>query len=136
MPNIFSKDANDCPAFIANDGCLIKELVQPKNDQLDLPYSLAVATVEPSKQTYPHYLHQAELYYIVKGCGRLNISKSSLLSNGKRDENEYDQLELTAGGTALVPAGHEQWLENTGTCVLEFLVIVSPPWNEKDDIRT
>ena len=42
---MFVKKTLDCGAFIANDGCTIRELLHPENDAVDLPYSLALATV-------------------------------------------------------------------------------------------
>ena len=119
---LFSKHLDDCEEIIANDGCRLKELLHPKNDPLDLPYSFSVATVEPGKSTYRHYLKQSEVYFILEGQGRLHAGS--------------EITDLVKGGSALVPAEKEQWLENTGKKDLEFLVIVSPPWREEDDVRT
>ncbi len=119
---IYTKHLNQCKEIIANDGCRLKELLHPKNDPLDLPYSFSVATVEPGKSTYRHTLRQSEVYFILEGHGRLHVGSET--------------TDLVKGATALVPARQEQWLENTGETELEFIVIVSPPWREEDDIRT
>jgi len=119
---LFSKHLDDCDVIIANDGCHLKELLHPKNDPLDLPYSFSVATVEPGKRTYRHILKQSEVYFILEGQGKLHAGSET--------------TDLVKGGSALVPAGKEQWLENTGNIDLEFIVIVSPPWREEDDVRT
>lgn len=119
---LFSKHLDDCEEIIANDGCRLKELLHPKNDPLDLPYSFSVATVEPGKSTYRHTLKQSEVYFILEGQGRLHAGSES--------------TDLVKGGSALVPAKKEQWLENTGETDLEFIAIVSPPWREEDDVRT
>jgi len=36
---VFVKKTSECDAFVANDGCTIRELLHPKNDPVDLPYS-------------------------------------------------------------------------------------------------
>ncbi len=120
--DIYKKHLKDCEEIIANDGCQLKELLHPKNDPIDLPYSFSVATVEIGKSTYRHYLKQSEVYFILEGQGRLHIGDKT--------------TELIKGGTALVPPGQEQWLVNTGESELEFIAIVSPPWREEDDVRT
>ena len=119
---LFSKHLDDCEEIIANDGCRLKELLHPKNDPLDLPYSFSVAIVEPGKSTYRHYLKQSEVYFILEGQGRLHAGSET--------------TDLVKGGSALVLADQEQWLENTGDNDLEFIVIVSPPWRDEDDVRT
>ncbi len=119
---LFSKHLNDCEEIIANDGCRLKELLHPKKDQLDIPYSFSIASVEPAKSTYHHFLKQSEVYFILEGQGRLHVGS--------------EITDLVKGSSALVPAKKEQWLENTGEIELEFIVIVSPPWREEDDIRT
>lgn len=119
--DIVTKHLDECEEIIANDGCRLKELWHPKNDPIDLPYSFSVATVECGKSTYRHYLKQAEVYFILEGQGRLHVGSKI--------------TDLIKGGSALVPADQEQWLENTGEVELKFIVIVSPPWREEDDTR-
>lgn len=120
---IFAKHLNDCEEFSANDGCRLRELLHPKNDSIELPYSFSVATVDPGKSTYRHYLKQSEVYFILKGHGRLHVEDSS--------------REVYEGDAALVPPEKEQWLENIdNNSPLEFIAIVSPPWRAEDDIRT
>ncbi len=115
------KHLNQCKTIIANDGCHLKELLHPRNDPVDLPYSFSVAVLEAGKSTYPHYLKQSEVYFILEGEGRLHIGNAC--------------FQLTKGSTARVPPKQEQWLENTGQSDLRFIVIVSPPWQAEDDIR-
>ena len=62
---MFVKKTLDCDAFVANDGSTIRELLHSKNDTVDLPYSLALATVDIGKQTYKHKLEQTEVYLLV-----------------------------------------------------------------------
>lgn len=118
---MFVKNINDCPEFTANDGCLIREWLHPKNDSIELPYSLAMATVEIDKQSYKHKLEQTEVYIIFSGEGIMHID----------DEAQ----EVNSGEAILVPAGAVQWIENTGAEELCFIAIVNPPWSEQGDTR-
>tara|TARA_R110002072_G_scaffold3803_3_gene27130 strand:- start:89 stop:454 length:366 start_codon:yes stop_codon:yes gene_type:complete len=118
---VFVKNINECPEFIANDGCLIREWVHPKNDAVDLPYSVAMATVEIGKQSYKHALEQTEVYIIFSGEGVMHID----------DEAQ----EVISGEAILVPAGATQWIENTADEELCFIAIVNPPWSDEGDKR-
>jgi len=53
---VFVKKNPVCDAFVANDGCEIRELLHPMTDPVDLPYSRALATVEIGQQSYQHRL--------------------------------------------------------------------------------
>ena len=57
----------ECPPFIANDGCLIREVLHPAKTGVPLPYSLAVAEVAPGACTRRHRLAQDEVYYLLEG---------------------------------------------------------------------
>ena len=118
---VFIKHLNDCEEFTANDGCRLRELLHPKNDPVDLPYSIAIARIEPGKQTYKHKLAQTEVYYILSGEGLMHVDK--------------EVKNVQQGDVILVPREAIQWLENTGTPVMQFITIVNPPWTEQDDIR-
>lgn len=119
---MFVKKLNDCPSFTANDGCEIKELLHPKNDQINLPYSLAVATVAQNQSSYRHKLEQTEVYYILSGQGLLHI--------------DSDEKIVSPGDAAIIPGGSEQWIENISTTPLSFIAIVNPPWTDEGDVRT
>jgi mannose-6-phosphate isomerase-like protein (cupin superfamily) len=118
---VFVKKNLDCAAFVANDGCTIRELLHPKNDAVDLPYSLALATVDVGMKSYQHKLEQTEVYHIWQGHGRLFI--------------EDEENEVGVGDVILIPAEALQWIENIGKEPLVFAAIVSPPWTEDDDLR-
>jgi mannose-6-phosphate isomerase-like protein (cupin superfamily) len=110
-----------CAQFTANDGCQIRELLHPKNDNIDLPFSLAVAEVEVGKCTYRHRLRQLEVYYIVAGTGIMHIGT--------------EQHSVKPGDAVLVPANQTQWIENVGAQALKFAAIVAPAWCAEDDER-
>lgn len=118
---MFVKKTSACDAFVANDGCVIRELLHPKNDPVDLPYSLALATVDVGQKSYQHKLEQTEVYHIFQGHGRMRI------------ENEKN--EVVAGDVIVVPAEAIQCIENIGNEPLIFAAIVSPPWTEDGDTR-
>jgi mannose-6-phosphate isomerase-like protein (cupin superfamily) len=115
------KRLGDCAAFVASDGCLIRELLHPAHGDCALPYSLAVAEVAPGGSTWRHRLVRDEVYLVLAGSGRLHVD----------DENRI----LGVGDAALVPAGAVQWIENPGDAELRFAAIVSPPWRAEGDER-
>jgi len=116
---MFVKNLNACDEFTANDGCLIRELLPPKNDPVALACSLAVARVPAGEHTRRHKLVQTEVYFILTGQGCMHIN----------DETR----EVGAEDVIHIPPQAVQWIENTGDSELKFLAIVSPPWREEDD---
>lgn len=115
------KRFSEVEEFTAGDATLLKELLHPKNDDVDLPYSLAWARLEPGQASYPHrLLESAELYVFQRGRGEAIIDQEVIIV-------EADQL-------LMVPSGSEQYLRNTGDEPLVFLCIVSPPWSEAQDM--
>lgn len=102
--------------FIAGDGSIIRELLNPVSDS-DLSgvgYSLAHATVPAGNITLKHVLNVSEIYYVVSGKGQMHIGEES--------------RSIKAGDAVYIPPGCEQWIENTGESDLEFLCIVEPAW--------
>jgi len=115
------KRLEECVEIIANDGCRLRELLHSDRDGVELPYSLAHARVEAGKGTFPHRLRaQDEVYTILSGGGIMHIGQES--------------EEVSAGDTIFIPAGAEQWIENTSEGELVFTALVSPPWREEDDL--
>ncbi len=115
------KKTSRCPPYTAIDGCQIREVLHPSYDSMSLPYSLAVAEVAVGARTYRHRLQADEVYYVLEGTGCLHI------------DNETAALE--PGDAVLIPADKVQWIENTGTGVLRFIALVSPPWTRAGDER-
>ena len=118
---MFVKNINECTEFTANDGCRIREWLHPKNDPVELPYSIAMATVDIGQQSYKHKLKQMEVYLITSGQGRMHID----------DEEQF----VAAGDAIIIPSECVQWIDNVGEEVLRFIVIVNPPWSDEEDIR-
>ena len=118
---MFVKNIDDCVEFIANDGCRIKEWLHPKNDAVDLSYSVAMATVEVGEQSYKHTLEQSEVYLITAGQGLMHI-----------DEEEQA---VKVGDAIYIEPERVQWIENIGESPLQFIAIVNPPWTDEGDKR-
>ena len=117
---MLKKSLKNIPTFIAGDKTIIQEFIHPKNDGIDVQYSLAHAIVEVGKSSEPHILHQSsELYVILEGESILHVGGEAEILRG--------------GDAALVPAGAMQWIENTGNISLKFYVIVSPPWQAEEE---
>lgn len=115
------KHEKDCKEIIANDGCRLRELLHPDRDAAEISYSLAIAYVDPGKSTYPHYLRQTEVYFILQGIGRMHLGDET------KEVHEDDVI--------VIPKEKEQWIENIGQNVLVFAAIVNPPWRAEDDVR-
>ncbi|GAB1539228.1 hypothetical protein NUACC21_18940 [Scytonema sp. NUACC21] len=62
-----------CEKFIAGDGTLLRELLHPDKQPLELRYSLAHAVVPIGKTSVPHSLTTSEVYYILTGKGEMHI---------------------------------------------------------------
>lgn len=115
------KPLASCREIIANDGCRLREVLHPDHDAAAVSYSLAIAWVDPGTATHPHVLAQTEVYYLIRGQGRMHIG---------------DEVRAVGpGDTVVIPSGLPQWIENPGSDVLEFAAIVSPPWRAADDRR-
>lgn len=107
--------------FAASDGCMLVEVMHPAREALPFgEYSVAHAYIEPRGRTALHVLkNSAEVYIVLSGAG-------TLYANG-------EAIPLRAGVCAAVPRGAEQYAINEGGERLEFLCIVSPPWNAEDE---
>ena len=111
----------DIKAFVAGDDTHLKELLHPKNDPVDLPYSLALAKLDPGCASHAHILKESdELYVFQEGRGEVIL-------NGAVIKVEANQL-------FLVPAGQEQYVRNTGDMPLVFYCIVTPPWAAAQEV--
>lgn len=116
---MFIKRFDDCPEFTAGDGCILREFLHPDKADLKLRYSLAHATVAPGQITTPHCLETSEVYYILKGHGKMHIDQES--------------AEVDPGCTIYIPPDAVQSIENLGDSDLLFLCIVDPAWQPEDE---
>jgi mannose-6-phosphate isomerase-like protein (cupin superfamily) len=114
------KDLAKCDQIIAADNTNLCEFFHPDREGLDLPYSLALAKLEPGKSSLPHRLKtSSEVYLILNGVGEIHI--------------DSEQAEVRAGQFVLIPPGSWQHIRNTGDAELKFLCIVSPMWRAEDE---
>ena len=110
---------NDCEEFIAGDDSLLRELLHPDKNNVEIRYSLAHAKIGPGRRTKAHRLKTAEVYYILQGHGRMHIDEEA--------------APVTAGCAVYIPPGSVQHIENAGADDLVFLCIVDPAWRPADE---
>ncbi len=108
------KKLDHVPTIIAGDLTKLKEILHPKNDEVDLPYSLAFATLEVGESSLKHQLSSTEVYHIIKGEGKAIVGE--------------EQWDISSGDTFLVLPNTDQLVKNTGQTRLDFICMVSPPW--------
>ncbi len=105
--------------FLAGDYSILKELLHPEKDGIELGYSIAMARINPGATTLKHRLKSSEVYYILQGRGIMHIDKESSM--------------VEKGDLIYIPPASTQRIENTGDEELVFLCIVSPPWKKEDE---
>jgi len=119
MNNFLIKQNKQLTGFRAGDDTLIKEIIHPKNDPVDLPYSLAWGSLEAGSSSLPHILENEELYYILEGEALIYV--------------ENEGTKVGKGDSLLVFKGKSQYVKNVGNEKLVFLCIVSPAWEESKE---
>ena len=109
----------NCQEFTSGDGCVLRELLSPLRTPLDLRYSLAHAKLPPGRASAPHRLNSSELYYMLRGTGKVFV-------DGEEDL-------VGPSDTVYIPPGSVQYITNVGEDDLVFLCVVDPAWEEKDE---
>ena len=114
------KSIKNCEYFQVTDETVLCELLHPKNENIEMGCSVAHAILEEGKASLPHKLNSSvEIYYITKGNGKIHIN----------DESSH----VEPGEIIYIPPGSVQFIENIGKSNLEFLCVVTPAWQEKDE---
>ena len=104
---ILKRSIERTPAFPAGDETIIREVLHPYKEKIELPYSLAFATLAAGCSSLPHLLEDSsEVFVFIQGKGRIFI-------NG-------ENAEVKAGDVVLVPKGARQYLKNEGDSILSF----------------
>jgi len=116
---MFVKHLRDCQEFVAGDGSILRELLHPEKNDLQIGYSLAYAKVMAGQRTRPHKLRTCEVYYIIEGQGLIHIDQKS--------------CEVSGECAIYIPPHSTQYIENTGNSDLKFLCIVEPAWRKEDE---
>lgn len=118
---MLKKAAKDTPAFTAGDKTLIREVLHPKNETIDLPYSLAYATLDPGASSEAHILQtSSEVYIFVRGSGKVFVDEAT--------------TQVVPGNVIHISAGARQYVHNDGDEPLEFWCIVAPAWLQNDEL--
>jgi mannose-6-phosphate isomerase-like protein (cupin superfamily) len=107
-------------AFLAGDHSHLRELIHPRNDPVDVRYSLAHASVPPGSSTLPHALTQPEVYFFLSGTGSMTV--------------EGEEITVEPGDTVYVPPRASQSVTNPGPDPLFFLCIVDPAWRAEEEV--
>lgn len=116
---MFYRHADETEEITAGDGCRLVELANPLKESFGLDCSVARCILEEGRRTHRHTLRSCEVYYFIKGKGRLHISERT--------------LSVRAGTLAEVPRGEIQYLENSGKGNMEFLCLVRPAWRKDEE---
>ncbi len=110
---------NDCVPFTAGDGCTLRELANAATQPRAFRYSLAHAIVPAGQRTKPHSLRTSEVYYILRGEGRMHIN---------------DEVAAVRPGDMVdIPPMALQWIESGAVEDLVFVCIVDPGWRQEDE---
>ena len=109
----------ECDEFVAGDGTLLRELLHPSQQAVELRYSLAQAIVPVGQTSIPHALATSEVYYILQGVGEMHINTEA--------------QQVTVGDMVYIPPHAKQFIRNCGSEPLVFLCIVDPAWKAADE---
>ena len=108
-----------CAEFTAGDGTLLRELLHPDKQPIDLRYSLAHAILPVGQTSQLHSLNTSEVYYILNGKGEMHIN---------------DEAQIVEPGDAVyIPPGAKQFIHSCGDEPLVFICIVDPAWQQVDE---
>jgi len=113
------KHFKESKEIIAGDDSILRELLHPEKQDLQIRYSLAHAKVPPGKATKPHRLKASEVYYIIAGHGLMHIDTES--------------FEVSPDSAVYIPPNATQYIENTSNSDLIFLCIVEPAWRKENE---
>ncbi len=117
---MFVKKLSECKEFISGDGVILREIIHPEKQKIQVSYSLAHAVLKHGQESYSHFLKTAELYYIIEGCGIMYVND--------------EMMQVEQGYTVYIPPNAIQHIKNTGKSDLVFLCIVDPPWKKEDEV--
>jgi len=67
------KSHDDLESFEGKDKTVIRQILHPNNTRNGVRFSLAHFTLGTYKRSAPHKLRSAEIYYILRGVGKLHL---------------------------------------------------------------
>lgn len=109
----------DCPEFIAGDSTILRELLHPDKQEINLRYSLAHAILPVGETSQLHSLTTSEVYYILSGRGEMHIDE--------------EIREIESGDAVYIPPNAKQFLKNISNEPIVFICIVDPAWRKEDE---
>jgi mannose-6-phosphate isomerase-like protein (cupin superfamily) len=109
----------NCAEFIAGDSTILRELLHPDKQPIELRYSLAHAIVPVGETSTPHSLTTSEVYYILSGRGEMHIGEETQI--------------IEPGDAVYIPPNAKQYVRNCGEEPLVFICIVDPAWRKEDE---
>lgn len=109
----------DCEEFVAGDNSILRELLHPDKQPIDLRYSLAHAILPVGETSLPHSLTTSEVYYIMAGRGEMHI------------DGEVQIIE--PGDAVYIPPNAKQFVRSLGPEPLTFICLVDPAWRKEDE---
>ncbi len=116
---MFVRNLSDCSEFVAGDGTLLRELLHPDKQEIELRYSLAHAIVPIGQVSIEHSLTTSEVYYILSGIGEMHI--------------DQEVQTVKAGDAVYIPPNARQFIRNVGNESIVFICIVDPAWRKEDE---
>ncbi len=109
----------ECEEFVAGDDSILRELLHPDKQAVELRYSLAHAIVPAGQVTTPHRLRTSEVYYIISGTAEMHI--------------DGETSTIGPGDAVYIPPGATQFVRNSSNEALKFVCIVDPAWRQEDE---
>ena len=109
----------DLPQITAGDLTLLREVLSPASDDVELRYSMAHARLPAGASSTPHRLAGSEVYVFLAGRGAITV--------------DGETRRIGAGDVVYVPPRALQHVDSDGAEELVFLCIVDPPWRAEDE---
>ena len=117
---MISKKIENLDSFHGDEGSQIKPIFHPDNTLNGIRCSLAHSIISPGKNSKPHKMKSAEVFFILDGEGIIHVGEESQ----KIEKNQ----------SIYISPSSNQCLENTGQSNLKVLCIVDPAWKQDDEI--
>ena len=113
------KNTNLISSFLAGDHTIIQEVLHSKNDDINIGYSLALATLPIGQSSLSHRLTSSEVYIITQGIAEVFINEENKIIN--------------IGDIVFIPPNATQYIKNIGNDDLKFYCIVHPEWSASEE---
>ncbi len=120
-PDFLVKTVANLPTKTFGGGFEVKEVIHPKNDDINPGFSTAYISLEPHQKTKPHKLAASnQVFFVLEGEADLHIGDTTITAK--------------PGMTIYIAPDVWHWAENKGDRKFVFLCIVSPPWYQREEI--